>query len=75
MASIAGEYDVVLVARSDGLMNADIRPLVRLSVQVIVESNGSVSRVHLAEAGVLTMPILRTKYYTITRQGSTSGSN
>jgi TldD protein len=30
----------VMVARSDGLMNADIRPLVRLSVQVIIESNG-----------------------------------
>ncbi len=40
MASLAGEYEVVLVARSDGLMNADIRPLVRLSVQVIAESNG-----------------------------------
>ena len=40
MASLAGEYEVVMVARSDGLMNADIRPLVRLSVQVIVESNG-----------------------------------
>ncbi|MBI5919391.1 MAG: metalloprotease TldD [Nitrosomonadales bacterium] len=40
MASLAGEYEVVLVARSDGLMNADIRPLVRLSLQVIVESDG-----------------------------------
>ncbi len=40
MANLAGEYDVVLVARSDGLLNADIRPLVRLSLQVIVESNG-----------------------------------
>ncbi|HQQ33288.1 MAG TPA: DNA gyrase modulator, partial [Methylophilus sp.] len=40
MASIAGEYDVVLVARSDGLMAADIRPLVRISVQVHVEQNG-----------------------------------
>jgi TldD protein len=40
MASLAGEYEVVMVARSDGLLNADIRPLVRLSVQVIVESNG-----------------------------------
>ena len=40
MASLAGEYEIVLVARSDGLMNADIRPLVRLSLQVIVESNG-----------------------------------
>ena len=40
MASLAGEYEVVMVARSDGLMNADIRPLVRLSVQVIIESDG-----------------------------------
>jgi TldD protein len=40
MAGLAGEYEVVLVARSDGLMNADIRPLVRLSLQVIVEENG-----------------------------------
>jgi len=30
MAGLAGEYEVVMVARSDGLMNADIRPLVRL---------------------------------------------
>ncbi|HTN93974.1 MAG TPA: metalloprotease TldD [Gallionella sp.] len=40
MAGLAGEYEAVMVARSDGLMNADLRPLVRLSVQVIVESNG-----------------------------------
>ena len=40
MANLSGEYDVVLVARNDGLLNADIRPLVRLSLQVIVEANG-----------------------------------
>jgi len=40
MAGLVGEYELVLVARSDGLLNADIRPLVRLSLQVIVESNG-----------------------------------
>jgi len=40
MASIAGEYEVVLVARSDGVMAADIRPLVRLSIQVIAEQGG-----------------------------------
>ncbi|MBI3480236.1 MAG: metalloprotease TldD [Nitrosomonadales bacterium] len=40
MAGLAGEYEVVMVARSDGLMNADIRPLVRLSVTVIIESAG-----------------------------------
>lgn len=40
MAGLAGEYEVVMVARSDGLLNADVRPLVRLSLQVIMESNG-----------------------------------
>jgi TldD protein len=40
MANLAAEYEVVLVARSDGLLAADVRPLVRLSVQVIAEQNG-----------------------------------
>ncbi|HZT61524.1 MAG TPA: metalloprotease TldD, partial [Burkholderiales bacterium] len=40
MASLASEYEVVLVARSDGMLAADVRPLVRMSVQVIAEQNG-----------------------------------
>ena len=40
MASLAGEYEVVLIARSDGTVAADVRPLVRLSVQVIAEQDG-----------------------------------
>ena len=40
MAFLAGEYEVVLVARSDGALAADVRPLTRLSVQVIVEQGG-----------------------------------
>jgi TldD protein len=40
IAQLGGEYEVVLVARSDGVMNADVRPLVRLSLQVIAEENG-----------------------------------
>jgi TldD protein len=40
MASLAAEYEVVLVARSDGVLAADVRPLVRMSVQVIAEANG-----------------------------------
>ncbi len=40
MASLAGEFDVVLVARANGLIAADIRPLVRVSVHVIAEQNG-----------------------------------
>jgi TldD protein len=40
MAGLAGEYDVVLVARSDGVIAGDVRPLVRVSVTVIAEQNG-----------------------------------
>ena len=40
MAHVAGEYEVVLVAGSDGRLGADIRPLVRVSLTVIVESGG-----------------------------------
>ncbi|PHV48320.1 metalloprotease TldD [Janthinobacterium sp. BJB301] len=40
MAGLAGEYDVVLVLRSDGVLAADIRPLVRVSLTVIAEQNG-----------------------------------
>ncbi|HEY5800180.1 MAG TPA: metalloprotease TldD, partial [Burkholderiaceae bacterium] len=40
MAGLAGEYDVVLVARSDGVLAADIRPLVRVSITVIAEQDG-----------------------------------
>ena len=37
MAGLAAEYDVILVARADGTLAADVRPLVRLSVTVIAE--------------------------------------
>ncbi|MFA7239261.1 MAG: metalloprotease TldD [Sulfuricellaceae bacterium] len=40
MASLAGEYEVVLISRSDGLLAADVRPLVRVSLQVIAEEGG-----------------------------------
>ena len=40
MAHVAGEYEVVLVAGSDGRLAADIRPLVRVSITVIVEGPG-----------------------------------
>ena len=40
MASLAGEYEAVLIARSDGFVAADVRPLVRVSLTVIVEENG-----------------------------------
>jgi TldD protein len=37
MASLASEFDVVMVARADGVMAADVRPLSRLSVTVIAQ--------------------------------------
>jgi TldD protein len=40
MASLASEFEVVYVARHDGHRAADVRPLCRLSIQVIVEENG-----------------------------------
>jgi len=38
--SLSGAVDTVLVARGDGLVAADVRPLVRFNVQVIVEQGG-----------------------------------
>ena len=40
MASLAGEWQVVRIIRPDGQEVADIRPLVRLNVSVVVEQNG-----------------------------------
>jgi TldD protein len=40
VASLAGVHDVILVCSSDGVMAADVRPLVRLNVSVIVEDDG-----------------------------------
>ncbi len=40
MVSLTGGVDTVLVARSDGVLAGDVRPLVRMNVQVIVEQHG-----------------------------------
>jgi TldD protein len=40
IASLAGSYEVILIAASDGTYAADVRPLVRLNLQVIAEENG-----------------------------------
>ncbi|MDP1708806.1 MAG: metalloprotease TldD [Gammaproteobacteria bacterium] len=40
IVSLAAEHDVVLVADSEGTWAADVRPLVRLNVSVIVEQDG-----------------------------------
>ncbi|MGQ5521851.1 metalloprotease TldD [Chitinimonas sp. PSY-7] len=51
MASVAGEYDVVYIARHDGHRAADVRPLVRVSLQVIVEQNGRRESAHVGGGG------------------------
>ena len=40
MVGLSGSVDTVLVARSDGVLAGDVRPLVRMNVQVIVEQDG-----------------------------------
>ncbi len=40
MVSLSGVHEVVLIAASDGTLNADVRPLVRMNVTVIAEQNG-----------------------------------
>jgi TldD protein len=40
MASVHAVHEMILVARSDGVLAGDVRPLVRMSVTVLVEQNG-----------------------------------
>jgi len=52
MASLAAEYDVVLVARADGTRAADVRPMVRVNVTVIAEQTvAGVLRREVGSAG------------------------
>lgn len=40
MASVAGEWQVIEIIRAGGARMADIRPLVRLNISVVLEENG-----------------------------------
>jgi TldD protein len=40
VVSLSGEWEVVLIARSDGRLVGDLRPLIRLDVRVIAERGG-----------------------------------
>lgn len=40
IANIAGVHEHILIADNEGNLNADIRPLVRMNITVIVEKNG-----------------------------------
>ncbi len=43
-ASLSGVYELILIAATDGTLAADVRPLVRLSVSVLVEEDGKRER-------------------------------
>ena len=49
MVSLAGVFDRIMVAASDGTLNADVRPLVRLNVSVIAA--GKDGRLESASSG------------------------
>lgn len=51
MAGLGAEYDVILVAGSDGRLVADVRPLVRLSLTVIAEHAGRREMGHAGGGG------------------------
>jgi TldD protein len=64
MAHVAGEYEVVLIAGSDGRLAADVRPLVRVSITVIVEDGprreqGSAGGGGRSDYGVFTDELLQ----------------
>ena len=61
MAGLGAEYDVVLVAGSDGRLAADVRPLVRLSLTVIAERNGRREWAMPAAAAAWAWPISPTR--------------
>jgi len=50
MASVHAVHELVLVARSDGVLAADVRPLVRMNVSVIVEQQGRREQGYAADA-------------------------
>jgi TldD protein len=51
IVSLAGQHETVLVAASDGTFAADVRPLTRVSVQVIAEGNGRREQGHAGGGG------------------------
>jgi TldD protein len=58
MAGLASEYDVVMVARADGTLAADVRPLVRLSSRSLPSRTAAAKWVRRAAAAALAWRIL-----------------
>lgn len=57
MASLSALHEVILIVRSDGLIAADVRPLVRVNVSVIVDEGGRRERGSAGGGGRSTYPI------------------
>ena len=49
-ASLSGAYTEVLIASTDGVYQIDCRPMVRVSVTVIVEHNGRICLLYTSDA-------------------------
>ncbi len=51
MCSLAMNYEVVVMAATSGRLAADVRPLIRMDVTVIVEHNGRREQAHVGGGG------------------------
>jgi len=51
MVALAAHYETVLIAAADGTLAADVRPLVRMDVSVIVEQDGKREQAHAGGGG------------------------
>lgn len=58
MASVNAVHEVVLVANSQGELAADVRPLVRFNVSVLVEQNGRREQGYAGSGGRYSLPDL-----------------
>jgi pimeloyl-ACP methyl ester carboxylesterase len=58
MASVVAVHEVILIANSEGHLAADVRPLVRFNVSVIVEQDGRREQGYAGAGGRFTLPEL-----------------
>ena len=58
IASLAGGHGCVLIVNQDGKLATDVRPMVRLSLSVIAESNGRLERGTSGGGGRMTYEFL-----------------
>ncbi|MCT8824126.1 metalloprotease TldD [Glaesserella parasuis] len=63
-ANLSAVYEEMLVSATDGTLAADIRPLVRLSISVLVEQNGKRERGSAGAGGRFGLEWFLAPYYT-----------